>query len=52
MIVTTDRFFEVAVESWLDSALNPRPMNSVQTPLPSELSDDEFNSHSKTTLYS
>ena len=28
---TTEGFVEVAIESWLEWDLNPRPMNSVQT---------------------
>ena len=28
---TIDRFFEVAIESWPEWNLNPRPLNSVQT---------------------
>ena len=35
--------FEVAIESWPEWDLNPRPLNSVQTLLPTELSDHEFN---------
>ena len=31
MVLTTDRFFEVAKESWPEWDLNPRPLNSVQT---------------------
>ena len=31
MIFTTERFFEVAIESWREWDLNPRPLNSVQT---------------------
>ena len=29
MVFTTDGFFEVAIESWLEWDLNPRPLNSV-----------------------
>ena len=31
MLFSTDRFFEVAIESWPEWNLNPRLMNSVQT---------------------
>ena len=31
MVFTTDRLFEVAIESWPNWDLNPRPLNSVQT---------------------
>ena len=31
MVFTIDRFFEVAIESWHERDLNPRPLNSVQT---------------------
>ena len=31
MVFTTERFFEVAIESWTEWDLNPRPLNSVQT---------------------
>ena len=31
MVFTTDEFSEVAVESWPEWDLNPRPLNSVQT---------------------
>ena len=30
-IYTTDRFFEVATESWPEWDLYPQPLNSVQT---------------------
>ena len=30
MTIYTDRFFEVAIESWPEWNLNPRPLNSVQ----------------------
>ena len=31
MVFTTEGFFfELAIESWLDWDLNPRPLNSVQ----------------------
>ena len=30
-VFTTDGFFEVAIESWSEWDLNPRPHNSVQT---------------------
>ena len=29
MVFTTERFFEVAIESWPEWDLNPRPVNSV-----------------------
>ena len=31
MVFTTDGFFEVAIESWPEEDLNPRPLNSVRT---------------------
>ena len=31
MAFTTDRLFEVAIESWHEWDMNPRPLNSVQT---------------------
>ena len=31
MVFTTDRFFVIAIESWPEWDLNPRPLNSVQT---------------------
>ena len=32
MVFTTERLFvEVAIESWTEWDLNPRPLNSVQT---------------------
>ena len=31
MVFITERFFEVAIESWPEWNLNPRPLNSVQT---------------------
>ena len=31
MVFTTDGFFEVAIESWPEWDLNPRPMNSILT---------------------
>ena len=30
MACTTEGFFEVAIESWPELDLNPRPLNSVQ----------------------
>ena len=30
MVFTTEGFFEVAIESWPEWDLNPRPLNSVQ----------------------
>ena len=30
MVFTTGGFFEVAIESWPESNLNPRPLNSLQ----------------------
>ena len=52
MVFTTDGFFEVALESWPEWDLNPRPQNSVQMLKPTELSSHEFNSHPEPTLYS
>ena len=51
MEFTIERFLEVAIESWPEWYLNPRPLNSVQTLYPSELSGHEFNSHSERTFY-
>ena len=31
MVFTTERVFEVAIESWPEWDLNPRPLNSVPT---------------------
>ena len=31
MVFTTEEFFEVAIESWPELDLNPRPLNSIQT---------------------
>ena len=31
MLFITEGFFEVAIESWPECDLNPRPLNSVQT---------------------
>ena len=31
MVFITEEFFEVAIESWPEWDLNPRPLNSVQT---------------------
>ena len=31
MVFTSERFLEVAIESWPEWNLNPRPLNSVQT---------------------
>ena len=36
MVLTTEGFFEVAIESWPEWDLNPRPPNSVQTLYPTE----------------
>ena len=52
MVITTEGFFEVAIEIWLQWDLKPRPLNSVQTLKPAELSAHEFNSHLEPTLYS
>ena len=51
MEFTTERFLKVAIESRPDWDLNPRPLNLVQTLLPTELSDHEFNLYSEPTLY-
>ena len=51
-IYVTGRFFEVAIEGWPELDLNPRPLNSIQTFSPTELSGREFNLHSEPTLYS
>ena len=31
MVLITEGFFEVAIESWPELDLNPRPLNFVQT---------------------
>ena len=31
MVLTTEGFFEVAIESWPEWDLNPRPVNSIKT---------------------
>ena len=31
MVFTTEGFFKIAVESWPEWDLNPRPLNSAQT---------------------
>ena len=31
MVFTTEELFEVAIESWPEWDLNPRPLNSIQT---------------------
>ena len=31
MALTTEEFFEVAIESWPKCYLNPRPLNSIPT---------------------
>ena len=31
MVYTTDRCLEVAIESWPEWDLNPRPLNSIKT---------------------
>ena len=31
MVFTTEGFFEVAIESWPEWDLNPRPLNSVHS---------------------
>ena len=51
MVFTTEAFLEVAIESWLEWDLNPRPLNSVQKLQPTELSGHEFKSLSEPTLY-
>ena len=45
MVFTNEGFLEVAIESWPEWDLKPRPLNSVQTLQPTELSGHEFNSH-------
>ena len=52
MVFTTEGFFEAALESWPEWDLNPRPLNSVQTLLPIDLSGHEFNWNSEPTLHS
>ena len=52
MVFTTEGVLEVAIESWPEWNLNPKPLNSVETLYPTELSGHEFNSLSQPTLYS
>ena len=52
MAFTTDKFFEVAINSWREWDFNPRPVNSHEMFSPTELSGHEFNSHSEPTLHS
>ena len=52
MVFITEGFFEVAIESWPEWDLNPRPLNSVQKLQPTELSGHDFNLHSEPNLYS
>ena len=52
MVFTTERFSEVAIESWPELDLNPRPLKFVQTLLPTDLSGHSFNSRSGPTLCS
>ena len=49
VVFTTERFLELAIASWPEWDLNPRPL---QTLWPTELSGHEFNSLSESTLYS
>ena len=49
---TTEGLFGIAIESWPEWDLNPRPLNSVQTLQPTELSSHGFKMHSGRTLYS
>ena len=51
MVFTTEGFLEVAIGSWPEWNLNPRPLNSVQMLKSIELSGHEFNSLSEPTLY-
>ena len=37
MLFKIEKFLEVAIESWSEWDLNPRPLNSVQTLEPTEL---------------
>ena len=49
MVFTTERLLKVAVESSREWDLNPRPLDSAQTLLTTELSDHEFNLLSEPT---
>ena len=51
MVFTTDRSFEVAIESWPEWDLNPRPLNSIQMLKLTELSGHEFNLNSYPALH-
>ena len=52
MVLTTDGFLELAIESWSEWNLNPRALNSIQTLKPADLSGHEFHMHSQPILYS
>ena len=52
MAFTTERLFEVVTESWPESGLNARPLNSVLTLQSTKLSGHDFNSHSEPALCS
>ena len=52
MVFSTERLFQVAIESGPEWDLNPRPLNFVQTLRPSDLSSHEFKFHSEPALYS
>ena len=50
MLFITEGFLEIAIESWPEWDSNPRPLNSIQTLSPTELSGHEFNSHYGTII--
>ena len=45
MVFTTEKFLEIAIESWFEWDLNPRPLNSVQKLKPAELSGHYINTY-------
>ena len=51
MVFTTEGLFEIAIESWSEWDLNPKPFEFRSDNL-TELSGHEFNLHSEPTLYS
>ena len=52
MVFTTERLFQVAIETFLEWDLNSLPLNSVQMHWSTGLSSHEFNWHSEPTFYS
>ena len=50
MVFTTEGLFQEAIEGWPEWDLNPRPLNFVQTLLPTKLSGQEFNNRTQSQL--